>query len=78
MVWDQEKLVLLNLINQQPDINKNFLLVKGPCESKFQLLINKKQKNRDTTFKKFGKAFVYYSQTIDDVYENLEDYNTTN
>ena len=37
-------------------------------ESKYQLLINVKN----------PKTFVDYSQTIDDVYENLELYNPTN
>ena len=36
------------------------LYVKDPSESKYQLLINE---------------LIYYSKTIDDVYENLEDYN---
>ena len=34
----------LNLRNQKLDLNKKKLLFKDPCESKYQLLINKKQK----------------------------------
>ena len=34
------------------------------------------EKNRDKNFKN-PKAFIDYSQTIDDVYENLKDYNPT-
>ena len=38
--------LLVNLIkNQQPDINKISLYAKGPFESKYQFLINEKEKN---------------------------------
>ena len=37
--------MLLNLIkNQQPDINKIYLYIKDPFASKYQLLINGKEK----------------------------------
>ena len=69
--------MLLNLIkNQRPDTDKIYLYVKDPFESKHQLLVNERKKvgieNLQNT-----KAFIDYSQTIDDVYENLEDYNPT-
>ena len=68
---------MLNLIkNQQPDIDKNFLYVKGPFEPKYQLLINGKEKVGIENLKN-PKAFLDYSQKIDDVNENLEDYNPT-
>ena len=55
--------VLYNLIKyQQPDIDKIYLYVKDPLESKYQLLINRREK---------------VGTTIDDVYENLECYNPT-
>ena len=78
MVQDQEKAkVLLNLIKlQQPNIDKIDLYVKDPFESKSQLLINGREKVGIKTIKN-PKAFIDYSQTIDDVYENLEDYNQT-
>ena len=69
--------VLLDLIkNKQPDINKIYLYVKEPFESKYQLLINGKEKLGIKKFKN-SKAFINYSQAIDNVYENLEDYNPT-
>ena len=34
---------LLNLINNQPDIDKIYLYAKDPYEAKYQLLINKKE-----------------------------------
>ena len=35
--------VLLNLIKQQPDIDKIYLYVKDPFKSKYQVLINGKE-----------------------------------
>ena len=35
---------LLNLINNQPDINKMYLYAKDPFEAKYQYLINKCEK----------------------------------
>ena len=67
--------MLLNLIkHQRPDIDKIYLYVKNPFESKYQLLIKGREKVGIETLKN-SKAFIEYSQTIDDVYENLEGYN---
>ena len=67
--------VLLNLIkHQRPDIDKIYLYVKDPFESKYQLVINGREKI-GIKILKILKAFIDYLQTIDDVYENLEDYN---
>ena len=69
--------VLLNLIkHQRPDIDKIYLWVKDPFESKCQLLINERGKVEIKELKNL-KALIDYSGTIDDVYENLEDYNPT-
>ena len=69
--------MLLNLIkNQQPDIDKIYLYVKDPFESKYQLLINRREKVGIKKLKNL-KTFIDYSQTIDNVYEKLEDYNPT-
>ena len=63
--------VLLNLIkHQQPDIDKIYLYVKDTFESKYQLLLNGREKVGIKTLKN-PKAFIDYSQTTDDVYENL-------
>ena len=65
--------MLLNLIkNQQPDIEKIYLYVKSPLESKYQLLINRREKVEIKKLKS-SKAFINYSQTIDYVHENLEE-----
>ena len=69
--------MLLNLIkHQQPDIDRIYLYVKGALDSKYQLFINGREKVGIKNFKN-PKVFIDYSQTIDDVYENLEDYNPT-
>ena len=69
--------MLLNLIkNQRPHIEKIYLYVKDPFESKYQLLINGRERVGIKTLKN-PKIFTNYWQTIDDVYENLEDYNPT-
>ena len=68
--------VLLILIKQQGlDIDKIYLYIKDPLQSK-QLLINGREKVGIESLKN-PKAFTDYSQTIEDVYENLEDYNPT-
>ena len=68
---------LLNLIkHQQPDLDKICLYVKNPFESKYQLLLNGREKVGPENLKNL-KEFIDYSQTIDDAYENVEDYSLT-
>ena len=69
--------MLLNLIkNQRQDNDKIYLHIKDQFESKYQLLINWREKVGIRKLKN-PKAFIDYPQTIDDAYENLEDYNAT-
>ena len=72
MVQDQEKLLLSLIKHQRPDIDKIYLYVKNPSKSKYQLLINGREKVRIENLKN-PKALIYYSQTTDDVYEHLDD-----
>ena len=65
---------LLNLINNQPDIDKIYLYAKDPYESKYQYLINKHEKVGLDHFKD-PKAFMEYSNDMEDVYKNIENYN---
>ena len=65
---------LLNLINNQPDIDKMYLYAKDPYEAKFQYLINKREKVGLDHFKD-PKAFMEYSNDLEDVYKNVENYN---
>ena len=65
--------VLSNLIkHERPDIYKNYLHVKDPFVSKYQLLINGREKVGIIKLKN-PKAYVDYSQIVDELYENLED-----
>ena len=65
---------LLNLINNQPDIDKIYLYSKDPYEAKYQYLINKSEKVGLDHFKD-PKAFIEYSNDMQEVYKNIEDYN---
>ena len=64
---------LLNLINNQPDIDKIYLYAKDACEAKCQFLINKRE---SMGLKHFSnpKAFIEYLNDIQDVYKNIDEY----
>ena len=65
---------LLNLINNQPDIDKIYLYAKDPYEDKYQFLIKKRE---NIGLKHFNdpKAFIEYSNDMHDVYKNIDHYN---
>ena len=65
---------LLNLINNQLDIDKIYLYAKDPYEAKYQYLIKKREKVGLDHFDDH-KAFIEYSNDMQDVYKNIEDYN---
>ena len=44
MFWIRKTNALLNLINNQPDIDKIYLYAKDPYEVKYQYLIKKREK----------------------------------
>ena len=52
----------------------NFFYGKDPYEAEYQLLINKRE---STGFKYLNdsKAFIEYSNDMDDIYKNIEEYN---
>ena len=64
----------LNLLNHGPDINKIYSYAKEPYEAKHQFLINIRE---GTGLKYLNdlKAFIKYSNDMDDIYENIEEYN---
>ena len=66
--------LLLNLIENQPDIDKIYLYAKDPHEAKYQYLINIREK---VGLKRFNdpKAFIEYSNDMCDVYKNIDEYN---
>ena len=65
---------LLNLINNQPDIDKIYLYAKDPYEDKYQFLINKRESLRLKHFND-PKAFIEYSDDMHDVYRKINYYN---
>ena len=65
---------LLNLINNQPDIDKIYLYARDTYEVKYQYLINKREKVGLDHFKD-PRIFIEYSNDMQDVYKNIEDYN---
>ena len=66
--------LLLNLIENQPDIKKIYLYAKDPFESKYQYLINKREGVGRNHFND-PKAFIEYSSNMHDVYKDIDDYN---
>ena len=65
---------LLNLINEQKDIDKIYLYAKDLSESKYEYLI----KNCETAGIKHlndSKGFIECSNTMNDPYENIDNYN---
>ena len=62
----------MNFINDPPDIDKIYLYAKDSYEAKYQYLINKREKLDH--FKDPG-TFIEYSNDMQDVYKNIEDYN---
>ena len=65
---------LLNFISNQPDLDKIYLYAKDPYEKKYQFLINKRE---SIGLKHFNdpKAFIEYSNDMQDVYKNIDEYN---
>ena len=64
---------LLNLIKEQDDIEKMYLYAKDLSESKYEFLI---EKHMDVGIKYCNdpNVFIECSNTMDDVYQNIEDY----
>ena len=67
---------LLNLINEQNDIDKIYLYARDLNEPKYKILI---KKDEDAGIKHLNgpKAFTECSNSMDDVYENIHDYNSS-
>ena len=64
----------MNLINNQPDIDKIYLYEKDPYGAKYQYLINRRQKVGVDHFNN-PKTFIDYLNDTQDIYKNIEDYN---
>ena len=66
--------ILLNLINEQNDIDKIYLYARDFNERKYKILI-KKRDNAGIKHLNDPNAFIECSNTMDNVYENIHDYN---
>ena len=66
--------VLLNLIENQPDIDKIYLYARDPYQAKYQYLINKRKSVGINHFND-PKAFIEYSNDMRDFYKNINYYN---
>ena len=65
---------LFNLIKEQDDIDKIYLYANGFSEPKYGCLI-KKSEDVGIKYYNYPNAFIECSNTMDDVYENIDDYN---
>ena len=65
---------LLNLIKEQDDIDKICLYAKDLSEPKYQFLI-KKREDAGINYFNDPNAFIECSNTMVDVYENIDNYN---
>ena len=65
--------ILLNLIENEPDIDKIYLYAKDPYEAKYQYLVNKRKSVSINHFND-PKAFLEYSNDMRDVYKNIDYY----
>ena len=67
---------LLNLIKEQDDIDKIYLYAKDLSKPKYEFLI-KRHENAGAKHFNDPNAFIEWSSTMDDVYENIDEYNLT-
>ena len=67
---------LLNLISQQDDIDKIYLHAKHLSEPKYEFLI-KNHEDGGINYLNDSNAFIECSNTMDDAYENIDDYSST-
>ena len=61
------------MIHHQPDIYKIYLYAKDPYEAKYQFSVSK-QESKDLKRFNDSKAFIEYSNDLDDIYKNIEEY----
>ena len=66
---------LVNLISHHLDTDKIYLYDEVPYEPKYQLLINK-HKNKILNHLNYSKAFIEFSNDLNEVYKNIEEYNS--
>ena len=69
---------MFNLIKKQDDdnysfINEVYLYVKDPNETKYQVLVNKRE-NADINHCNYSEALTEYSDKMDYTYRSIEEY----
>ena len=67
-----ETSLLFNPMRKQPDIDKIYFYAKDLYEAKYQLLI-KKRESTELKNLKDSKAFIEYSNAMDDIYKNIKE-----
>ena len=67
---------MLNLINQQDDIDKIYLYAKDLSEAKYEFLTEKRE-DAGIKYLNDPNAFIECSNTMDDVKEDIDEYNPT-
>ena len=72
--WIRKNKCIIEFNKQSADIDKIYLYARDPYEKKYQYLINKREKVGLNHFND-PKAFMEYSNDMQDVYKNTEDYN---
>ena len=65
---------MLNLIKEKDDIDKMYLYAKDLSEPTYKFLI-KKREDAGIKHLEDSNAFIECSNTMNDVYENIDDYN---
>ena len=66
--------MLFNLISHQPEIDKVYLYPRDPYEANYQLLV-KKPENKNLKHFSDSKAYIEYSNGMDDICENIKEHN---
>ena len=67
-IWQNH--YVIKLINNQPDIDTKYFYAKDPYETKYKLLINKRESTGQKHFNE-PKAFVDSPNDMNDVHENI-------
>ena len=68
---------MLNLVNEQGNIDKINLYTKDLDEGKWEQILIKKRGNTGIKHFNIPNEFIECSNSMDDVYENINDYNAT-
>ena len=65
---------LFGLINHHPDIDQIYLYAKDSCGAKYQFIIDKPERT-GLKHLNYSKAFIEYSNDMNDIYKDIEECN---